>query len=92
MGIQKRRPKPEPLPRLYFMRSDIIDVKGRDKMVVVKLREDGAVRRAVYRADIGNHFRAIADGAMQQTPDPLKRGRKIRRETMETVLLAYRRP
>jgi hypothetical protein len=27
------------------MRSDIIDVKGRDQMVVVKLREDGAVRR-----------------------------------------------
>ena len=24
--------------------SDIIDIKGRDKMVVVKLREDGAVR------------------------------------------------
>jgi len=31
-------------PRLYCMRSDIIDViKIRDEMVVVKLREDGTV-------------------------------------------------
>jgi hypothetical protein len=34
------------------------------------------------------HLPAIADDAMEQTPDPLKRGRKIRRETMRTVLLA----
>src|SRR5215467_4611694 len=45
MGIQKRRHQTRPLPRIYYMRSDIIDVKGRDKTVVVKLREDGAVRR-----------------------------------------------
>ena len=32
-------------------------------MVVAKPRDDGAVRRAVDRADIGNHFCAIADGA-----------------------------
>src|SRR5215472_110729 len=30
--------KPDPLPRLYYMRSDIIGVKGRNKMIVVKLR------------------------------------------------------
>jgi hypothetical protein len=34
------------------------------------------------------HLPAIADDAMEQTPDPLKRGRKIRRETMRTMLLA----
>jgi hypothetical protein len=34
------------------------------------------------------HFVAIANDAMEQTPDPLKRGRKIRRETMKTMLLA----
>ena len=34
------------------------------------------------------HLPAIADDAMEQTPDPLKRGRKIRRETMKTMLLA----
>jgi hypothetical protein len=37
--------KPDSLQRAYYMRSDIIDVKGRDKMVVVKLREDGRSRR-----------------------------------------------
>ena len=26
--------KPDALPRWYYMRSDIIDVKGRDKMIV----------------------------------------------------------
>ena len=44
-GYKNGGTKPAPLPRIYYMRSDIIDVKGRDKMVVVKLREDGAVRR-----------------------------------------------
>ena len=34
------------------------------------------------------HLPAIADDAMEQTADPLKRGRKIRRETMKTMLLA----
>ena len=34
------------------------------------------------------HLRAIADDAMEQIPDPLKRGRKMRRETMKTMLLA----
>ena len=44
-GFKNGGVKPDPLPRVYYMRSDIIDVKGRDKMVVVKLREDGASRR-----------------------------------------------
>jgi hypothetical protein len=44
-GYKNGGTKPAPLPRIYYMRSDIIDVKGRDKMVVVKLREHGAVRR-----------------------------------------------
>jgi hypothetical protein len=34
------------------------------------------------------HLHAIADDAMEQTPDPLKRGRKMRRETMKIVLRA----
>ena len=42
--------KPDALPRWYYMRSDIIDVKGRDKMIVRKLREDGVVRR-IYCAN-----------------------------------------
>jgi hypothetical protein len=37
--------KPDPLPQVYYMRSDIIDVRGRDKMIAVKLREDGVSRR-----------------------------------------------
>jgi len=44
-GFKNGGVKPDPLPRLYYMRSDIIDVKGRDKMIVVKLREDGHSRR-----------------------------------------------
>src|SRR6516165_1488620 len=44
-GFKNGGVKPDPLPRLYYMRSDIIDVKGRDKMIVVKLREDGRSRR-----------------------------------------------
>ena len=38
-GFKNGGIKPDPLPRIYYMRSDIIDVKGRDKMIVVKLRE-----------------------------------------------------
>jgi hypothetical protein len=34
------------------------------------------------------HLSRIADDAMEQTPDPFKRGRKTRRETMKTMLLA----
>ena len=34
------------------------------------------------------HLPRIANDAMEQTPDPLKRGRKMRRETMKTMLLA----
>ena len=45
MGVKNGGVKPDPLPRLYYMRSDIIDVNGRDKMIVVKLREDGRSRR-----------------------------------------------
>jgi hypothetical protein len=44
-GYKNGGTKPAPLPKIYYMRSDIIGVKGRDKMAVVKLREDGAVRR-----------------------------------------------
>ena len=44
-GFKNGGIKPDPLPRIYYMRSDIIDVKGRDKMIVVKLREDGRSRR-----------------------------------------------
>jgi hypothetical protein len=40
-GFKNGGAKPNPLPRLYYMRSDITDVKGRDKMVALKLREDG---------------------------------------------------
>ena len=60
-GYKNGGTKPIPLPRIYYMRSDITDVKGRDKMVVVKLREDGAVRR-VYCAhcySILGHVHAI---------------------------------
>jgi len=38
-GFKNGGVKPDPLPRLYYMRSDIIDVKGRNKMISVKLRE-----------------------------------------------------
>src|SRR3954454_5843436 len=44
-GFKNGGAKPNPLPRLYYMRSDIADVKGRDKMVAVKLREDGRSTR-----------------------------------------------
>lgn len=44
-GFKNGGVKPDPLPRLYYMRSDIIDVKGRDKVIAVKLREDGRSKR-----------------------------------------------
>jgi hypothetical protein len=44
-GFKNGGAKPDPLPRLYYMRSDITDVKGREKMVAVKLREDGRSTR-----------------------------------------------
>lgn len=44
-GFLKGGEKPDPLPKAYYMRSDIIEVKGRDKMLVVMLREDGLSRR-----------------------------------------------
>ena len=44
-GFKNGGVEPDPLPRLYYMRSDITDVKGRDKMVAVKLREDGRSTR-----------------------------------------------
>ena len=34
------------------------------------------------------HLFAIANDAMEKAPDPLKRGRKMRRETMKIMLLA----
>ena len=40
-GYKNGGAKPKPLPRLYYMRSDIIDVKGRDKMVVVNFGKMG---------------------------------------------------
>jgi hypothetical protein len=60
-GYKNGGTKPTPLPRIYYMRSDIIDVKGRDKMVVVKLREDGAVRRVycTHCYSILGHVHAI---------------------------------
>lgn len=44
-GFTKREVKPDPLARAYYMRSDIIDVKGRDQMIAVKLRKDGRSTR-----------------------------------------------
>ena len=37
--------EPDPLPRLYYLRSDIVDVKGKDHMKAFKLREDGRSTR-----------------------------------------------
>jgi len=44
-GFKNGGVKPDPLPRIYYMRSDITDVRGRDKMIAVKLREDGRSTR-----------------------------------------------
>src|SRR3954454_8348052 len=46
-GFKNGGVKPDPLPRLYYMRSDITDVKGRDKMVAVN-----SVRMAVRQGFI----------------------------------------
>ncbi|MSO99976.1 MAG: hypothetical protein EXR07_02835 [Acetobacteraceae bacterium] len=44
-GYKNGGVKPDPLQRAFYMRSDIADVKGREKMLTVKLREDGVSRR-----------------------------------------------
>jgi hypothetical protein len=44
--------------------------------------------RSIIAQKQETHLPAIAHGAMEQTPDPLKRGRKIRRETMKIMLRA----
>ena len=37
-GFKNGGVKPDPLPRIYYMRSHIIDVKGRDKMIIFPIR------------------------------------------------------
>ena len=37
--------EPDPLPRLYYMRSDIVDIKGRGHMRAFKLRKGGRSTR-----------------------------------------------
>lgn len=37
--------EPDPLSRLYYMRSDIVDIKGREHMRAFKLRKDGRSTR-----------------------------------------------
>jgi hypothetical protein len=49
-GFKNGGVKPDPLAHAYYMRSDITDVKGRDKMIAVKLREDSRSTR-VYCTD-----------------------------------------
>ena len=44
-GHMKGGVEPDPLPRLYYLRSDIVDVKGKDHMKAFKLREDGRSTR-----------------------------------------------
>ena len=44
-GHMKGGVEPDPLPRLYYLRSDIVDVKGKDYMKAFKLREDGRSTR-----------------------------------------------
>ena len=46
-GHSKGGVKPDPLPQLVYFRSDVIDVKGRDKMIAVQLREN-ALSTRVY--------------------------------------------
>jgi hypothetical protein len=48
-GHAKGGARPDPLPSLHYMKSDIIDIKGRDYMIAVKLREDGRSRRVYCR-------------------------------------------
>ena len=40
-GHVKGGDQPVPLPELYYMRSDLVDVKGKEYMHAFKLREDG---------------------------------------------------
>jgi hypothetical protein len=49
-GYKNGGVEPDPLSRLYYMRSDILAAKGREKMVVVKLRDAGLSKR-IYCAD-----------------------------------------
>ena len=44
-GHMKGGVEPDPLPQLYYLRSDIVDVKGKDYMKAFKLREDGRSTR-----------------------------------------------
>ena len=44
-GYMKGGVEPDPLPQLYYLRSDIVDVKGKDYMKAFKLREDGRSTR-----------------------------------------------
>lgn len=44
-GHTKGGAKPDPLPELVYFRSDIIDVKGREKMIAVQLRKDALSTR-----------------------------------------------
>ena len=44
-GYKNGAVEPDLLPRLYYMRSDIVDVKGKDHMKAFKLRKDGRSTR-----------------------------------------------
>ena len=44
-GYENGGVEPDPLPRLYYMRSDIVGVKGKDHMKACKLRKDGRSTR-----------------------------------------------
>ena len=44
-GYKNGGVEPDLLPRLYYMRSDIVDVKGKDHMKAFKLRKDGRSTR-----------------------------------------------
>ena len=44
-GRMKGGVEPDPLPRLYYLRSDIVDVKGKDYMKAFKIRADGRSTR-----------------------------------------------
>ena len=44
-GHMKGGVEPDPLPQLYYLRSDIVDVKGKDYMKAFKIREDGRSTR-----------------------------------------------
>ena len=44
-GYKNGGAKPDSLPRLYYIRSDIVDIKGKDYMKAFKIREDGRSTR-----------------------------------------------